>query len=119
MTTVIVTIVAFFAVGGSGSYAVADPAIKAMPASEEDVIPKQWLDKETNVEQAEADNMVQGVPFGAMNDKWMRLKVSIQPGDSLWTYCSTAESFRALAGRCGIALVRKSRVVNQMTTIMN
>ena len=90
-----------------------------MPASEEDVIPKQWLDKETNVEQAEADNMVQGVPFGAMNDKWMRLKVSIQPGDSLWTYCSTAESFRALAGRCGIALVRKSRVVNQMTTIMN
>jgi hypothetical protein len=118
-TLSIITVVALFVMDGLGSYSVADPAIGAVPASEENVIPERWLGKEISVEQAEADNMVQGVPFGAMNKEWMQLKRSFQPGDSLWTYCSSPASFKALAGRCGMALVRNGKIINQMTTIEN
>ena len=83
------------------------------------VIPKQWLDKEISVEQAEADHMVNGVAFGAENDRWKKLKASMQPDDRLWTYCSPFESFQAHAGRCGIAVVRDGKVMSQLITLMN
>jgi hypothetical protein len=86
---------------------------------QEDVIPKQWLDQEISIERAEGKNMVDGIPFGASSDNWKRLKDSLQNGDSLWTYCSPFESFKALVGRCGIAVVRDGRVVTQLVTIMN
>jgi hypothetical protein len=89
------------------------------PVGEGDVIPEQWLDHIISIEQAEAQNMVDGIPFGASSDSWKRLKDSLQSGDSLWAYCSPFESFKALAGRCGIAVVRDGRVVMQLVTIMN
>lgn len=102
-------------VGGS----IADPGVQAAPASEEAIIPLQWLDKQTTVEQAETEHMVDGVPFGASNNQWKQLKALLQPGDALWTYCSSWESFKALAGRCGMALVRSGRVVTILVTTMN
>jgi hypothetical protein len=99
----------------------ANSGTKTKPASiaQGDVIPKQWLDQEVSIEQAEAKNMVEGIPFGASSAEWKRLRDSLQGGDSLWTYCSPIESFKALAGRCDIAIVRDGRVVMQLVTIMN
>jgi hypothetical protein len=94
-------------------------AAQTAPSEEQDVIPKQWLDKKISVEQAEAQNLVDGVPFGAQAEDWKRLKAAIKVGDELWTYCSSFESFKALAGRCGIAIVRDGKVVQQLVTIMN
>jgi hypothetical protein len=104
---------------GSGRDAVADPATGAAMTNSEDAIPKQWLDKEISVAQAEADHMVDGVAFGAQNDRWKKLKAAMLPDDRLWTYCSPFESFQAHAGRCGIAVVRNGRVVIEMVTMMN
>jgi hypothetical protein len=92
---------------------------QSVPAEQGDVIPKQWLDQEISVEQAEAKNMVDSIPFGANSSAWKRLKDSLQGGGRLWTYCSPYESFKALAGRCGIAIVRDGRVVMQLVTMMN
>jgi hypothetical protein len=114
----IITVLAVSAVVGRDFKA--DPDAKDAPASEEDVIPKQWLDKEISVEQAESDNMVDGVPFGARNDRRKQPKASLQAGDELWTFCSALEiCFEAHAGRCSIALVRGGRVVNRLLTKMN
>lgn len=58
-------------------------------------------------------------PFGFQNDKWEALKARMLPGDELWTFASSAESWQALAGRAGIALVRDGRIVEQLVTLMN
>jgi hypothetical protein len=92
---------------------------RAAPTGQSDVIPKQWLDQEVSVEQAEAQHMVAGIPFGASSEDWKRLKSRLEVGDSLWTYCSPFESFKAHAGRCGIAVVRSGKVVLQLVTLMN
>jgi hypothetical protein len=106
-----------FVLGSPIGASIAEPRSQAAPP--EEIVPLEWLDKQISVEQAEADNLVQGLPFGAMNDRWKLLKASLQPGDALWTYCSSWESFKALAGRCGIALVRNGKVVNALVTMMN
>jgi hypothetical protein len=117
----LVAIVLLTMVGNAGPLWAVDSGDKAHPApvGEGDVIPKQWLDHTISIEQAEAQNMVDGIPFGAGSDSWKRLEDSLQSGDSLWAYCSPFESFKALAGRCGIAVVRDGRVVMQLVTIMN
>jgi hypothetical protein len=81
-------------------------------AAAQDVIPKSWLDKEIGVQEAEAQ-------VGAQSENWRRLKALLQPGDRLWTFCSSFESFQALAGRCGVAIVRDGRAIAQVVTIMN
>ncbi|WP_158814455.1 hypothetical protein [Methylocapsa sp. S129] len=58
-------------------------------------------------------------PFGFQNAKWEALKALMQPGDELWTFSSSAGSWRALAGRAGIALVREGQVIKTLVTIMN
>jgi hypothetical protein len=114
----IITVLAVSAVVGGDCKA--DPGAKDPPASKEDVIPKQWLDKEISVEQAETENMVDGVAFGARSSRWKQLKASLQAGDELWTFCSALETcFEAHAARCGIALVCGGRVVNRLVTKMN
>jgi hypothetical protein len=43
----------------------------------------------------------------------------MQPGDELWTFASSAESFRHLAGRSGIVLLRDGRAVAEIVTLMS
>lgn len=87
---------------------------------------KDWLDKQVTVAEAEAENMVQSdrlgpdpVPFGFDNDKWRKLLNQMQDGDELWEFVSSRESWKALAGRAGIALVRNGEVVTSIVTMMN
>jgi hypothetical protein len=121
MRSQLVAMIVLAVMGSASPMWAADSGTKAqsVPAEKGDVIPRQWLDQEISVEQAEAKNMVDGIPFGANSSAWKRLKDSLQDGGRLWTYCSSYESFKALAGRCGLAVVRDGRVVMQLVTIMN
>jgi len=78
-----------------------------------------WLTERISFEQAEADNAIDGVPFGAQANKWKAFKLKAQPGDEVWRFSSPPESWRALAGRAGIALVRNGEIVEKFVTLMN
>lgn len=58
-------------------------------------------------------------PFGYLNAEWERLKAEMQPGDELWTFCSSDESWANLTGSEGIALVRDGTVIAEIVTCMN
>lgn len=58
-------------------------------------------------------------PFGGLNAKWEALKARMQPGDELWTFASSPQSWRDLAGRAGIALVRDGQIIERLVTMMN
>ncbi|MCI0701450.1 MAG: hypothetical protein L0241_10250 [Planctomycetia bacterium] len=85
-----------------------------------------WLKKRTTVADVEAASMVsdpelgpEPVPFGFINAQWKALLAQMQPGDELWEFSSSQESWQALAGRAGIALVRTGKVVDSMVTMMS
>ena len=94
------------------------------------MIPKEWLQKPISITEAEAD--YPGItddrvkrfpdaakPFGFMNAEWEALKADMQPGDELWTFSSSAKSWRSLAGRAGIALVRNGTPIETLVSVMN
>ena len=58
-------------------------------------------------------------PFAFLNAEWEALKTRMQPGDELWTFSSSPQSWRDLAGRAGIALVRNGQIVERLVTMMN
>ena len=59
------------------------------------------------------------VAFGYQNDRWLALLTQMQPGDELRAFRSSAASWKHLAGRAGIALVRSGKQVASIVTIMN
>ena len=77
------------------------------------------------VEAIEAANLpsdngrVPHVPFGFANEQWRRFKAAMQPGDRIYAFSSAPASWTARAGRAGYVLVRDSRPVAQMITLMN
>ena len=77
------------------------------------------------IEQAEADNPgVASVPalarpFGGVHAQWEALKASTRPGDELVAFESPAASWRALSGRCGVALVRDGVTVAEVVTTIS
>ena len=84
------------------------------------MIPKSWLGSRVSVEIAEEDNKQPGgVPFGQLNDQWVKLKASMFPGDEIWGFSSPPDFWANLAGRCGYALVRNGEVVGVIVTMMN
>ena len=84
---------------------------------------KNW--RKTTVAEAEAKYPgkpnVPGMekPFGYINVKWEALKAEMHPGDELYAFRSPPESWQALAGRMGYALVRDGRVVREVVTLLN
>jgi hypothetical protein len=58
-------------------------------------------------------------PFGYANGEWEALKNTMQPGDEFWTFASSPASWRALAGRAGLALVRDGKIVATIVTMLN
>jgi hypothetical protein len=89
-------------------------------------VPKNWLIKRITVGEAEAAHMVIDgrpglgpVPFGFLNKEWRALLDQMTQDDELWEYSSSSESWKALAGRAGIALVRNGEVVDSILTVMN
>jgi hypothetical protein len=81
------------------------------------------LDKLT-VEEAEANPIRiretgELKPFGYMSGQWESLKRAMRPGDELYRFTSSPESWKHLAGRAGIALVRDGEIVDTLVTMMN
>jgi hypothetical protein len=58
-------------------------------------------------------------PFAGLNAEWEALKARMQPGDELWTFASSPQSWRDLAGRAGIALVCNGQIIERLVTMMN
>ena len=96
----------------------------------DDTVPAAWLDKKITVEAAEAshpgisDERVErfpdlAKPFGGQSARWDALKAEMRPGDEIWTFSSPEESWRHLAGRSGVALVRQGKVIMTIVTLMN
>ena len=76
---------------------------------------EQWLQTRTTVAEVEAR-------YGwgsSQHDRWEQLKDGMMDGDELWEYCSPSETWRSLAGRQGIALVRNGDVVFAIVTMMS
>jgi hypothetical protein len=109
-------------------YCAVAPAAMADEASP--VIPISWLQKKVTIAEAEAEHP--GItderksrfpeaakPFGFAHQKWEELKAAMLPGDELWTFSSPPKSWEDLAGRAGIALVRKGIPVRTIVTVMN
>lgn len=85
-----------------------------------------YLKRRLTIEQAEAENLVtddrlglRPVPFGFCNKRWIALLAQMRPGDELWEFSSSQESWRYLCGRGGIALVRDGEIVASLVTTMN
>ncbi len=105
-------------------------AFPAAAVAESDINPA-WLQQKTTLEQVEAENTpkaskervakfpVLAKPFGFQNPDWETLKALMQPGDEIWTFSSPGESWAALAGRAGIAIVRQGRVIGAIVTMQN
>jgi hypothetical protein len=91
-----------------------------------DVIPRAWLERRTTVKEAERKHLVtdkrlgpKPVPFGFMNEQWVRFKGELRSGDELWEFSSSADSWKHLAGRSGICIVRKGRIIDSFVTRLN
>lgn len=80
---------------------------------------KPWLQQKWSIADLEARHRHDGVPFGFLNDRWERLKASMQEGDELWEFSSPPETWQHLMGRAGVALVRDGDVVDFLVTVLN
>ena len=57
--------------------------------------------------------------FSKTNHQWQELLSKMQDGDELWSYSTSADSWKHLAGRSGIRLIRGDKVVANIMTKMN
>ncbi len=76
-------------------------------------LPREWLRKQLSIEAAETQ-----FP-GFKNEGAFGPGVSWMEGDQVWSFSSPEDSWRALAGRKGLALVRDGRIVGDYLTVMN
>ena len=92
--------------------------------------PTDWLTRQTTLPAAEKSWSKLGLvlndgrvaPVHASNPTsrdWERIKRLMVPGDELWTFRSPPESWQALAGQMGIALVRMGRPIASATLVWN
>lgn len=59
------------------------------------------------------------VPFGGRNAAWEAFKTAMRPGDVIVFFRSPSDSWDALYGRSGYALVRDGMVVCAILTLVN
>lgn len=60
-----------------------------------------------------------GLVMGGLNARWKALKAAMQPGDELRYYTSSPDSWKHLAGRHGIALMRGGNIVQNIDILIN
>jgi hypothetical protein len=61
----------------------------------------------------------EGASFGVTRSTLDELRRVAKPGDVLWTYTSSDSSWRALAGRAGVIIVRDGAVVRNVVGVLN
>ena len=87
---------------------------------------KEWLQEQTTLQQAEQDHLLKDerlgpnpIPFGFQHEQWLRFKAQIKPGDEIWKFSSSADSWQHLAGRAGLCIVRNGEIVDSIVTMKN
>ncbi len=79
-------------------------------------LPSSYLTERVSFEQAAAEHMHDGRPFGCANDDWGRLLAKRRAGDELWYFAPPRrESIRLW----GVALVRAGRVISTVVTAVD
>jgi hypothetical protein len=103
-----------------------EPSIEDKPLLHISSYVGDLIKKYDSVAEVEIEHMVTDsrlgdtpVPFGFNNNQWRKLLSKMQDGDELWSYSTSAESWKHLAGRSGIRLIRGDKVVDDIMTIMN
>lgn len=94
------------------------------------MIPVAWLQEKVTIAEEEVEHP--GItddriarfpdaakPFGFQHREWEQFKAAMLPGDELWTFSSPADYWEHIAGRAGIALVRKGVPIRTIVTLMN
>jgi hypothetical protein len=83
-------------------------------------IPRRWLVRRTNVQEAETANLSEGVPFGHQSCHWEELRSEMLGGDEIWEFCSPPSTWKDLCGRKGYVVVRNGRPTHHaIITSMN
>jgi hypothetical protein len=80
---------------------------------------KSLLIRKAAVSEWEAENMVDGLPFGGCNREWVAMLGKMEPGDEVWFWSTDEESWRRLMGWEGMALVRAGEVIDSFLTALN
>jgi len=62
---------------------------------------------------------VGALPLPPSVDQQISFRLALKPDDEIWEFSSSPESWTALAGRAGFALVRQMTVIDAHVTIMN
>ncbi|NTU72721.1 hypothetical protein HGB07_00920 [Candidatus Roizmanbacteria bacterium] len=82
-----------------------------------------FLKRRITVEEAEGNNMIyvdgKKIAFGYLQDKWVEICKEMKKGDELYEFRTPDESWDILAGREGVALVRRGKIVAEIITIMS
>jgi hypothetical protein len=79
----------------------------------------QLLRRKSTVAEFEAEQLVDGIPFGYCNREWEALKAKVQPGDEVWFWSSDPEDWERFMGWEGIALVRNGEIIDSFITALN
>ena len=58
-------------------------------------------------------------PFGFVNDRWEQFKAQLREGDDLVRFCTDRSSWKNLAGREGVAILRLGCVADTFVITMN
>ena len=86
-------------------------------------IERDWLVKRVTIAEAEREHMVNGIPFGYINNQWTSLKAQMKPGDELWLYQRkyppSPPSAIAVGAEIGYVVIRDCRVTGSIVTLVS
>jgi hypothetical protein len=80
---------------------------------------EEYLRRKATAAEWEAEHLIEGVPFGYCNREWEALKSKMEPGDEIWFWSSDEESWKQMMGWEGMALVRRSEIIDFFLTALN
>lgn len=82
-------------------------------------VPMAWLFDPVEVAEIESEWLDKPGPYGVPLDEWAKLKAQMKEGDEIRAFSSPSDSWVALAGRAGYALVREGKAIAGIVTMMN
>lgn len=93
---------------------------RSVPAIIRGDIPRGWLVRRTNVQEVEAANLYDGIPFRYQSCRWEKLTSEMLGGDEIWEFCSPPSTWRDLCGRKGYVVARNGTPTHHaIITVMN
>ena len=75
--------------------------------------------RKTTLEAAEAGHPGLLRASSRLYREWQALRAAMEPGDEIFAFFSSPESWRGLCGRGGFALVRAGKVVREVVIVLN